>query len=76
MDASKKLNLAETKTYISDHITLTAAQKTAALAAFDKCMVSPPQSSSTASSESQTAFKCMIKGLVKNVSSVFYIVIF
>merc|ERR1711911_291030 len=63
MDSSKKLNLAATKTYITNHVTLTATQKTAFTTDFDSCMASPPKTSSVAPTESMTAFKCMTKSL-------------
>ena len=68
MDASKKLNSEALKTYLTKHLTLTSAQNTAAMSAFDSCIKSP-NSGPAALSESVSTFKCMGESLAKNVSS-------
>ena len=56
------------KAIVVKHSTLTSGQITAAMAAFDVCLVSPPDSGSLTLNQPLTAYTCMAKSLESNVS--------
>merc|ERR1712189_7935 len=66
VDAAGKLDVENMKAIVVKHSTLTSGQITAAMAAFDVCLVSPPDSGSLTLNQPLTAYTCMAKSLESN----------